>query len=413
MAASPASVTVFQGADQSAGIATAVPIAPAVTVRDAFQNLVPGVSVTFAVASGGGSISGPTTALTSSGGVAIVGGWLLGPNVGANTMTATVNGDNVTGSPVTFTATGVSAFWTRLAPMPTHRMNLAVGVAGGRLYAVGGIPFADPRGGAGAPTGLVQAYDPATDSWATRSPMPTPRVSLGIGVIDGIIYAVGGSNEGPVAAVEAYDPTTDTWTPKAPLPTPRSDLSVAVVSGVLYAIGGARLVPCEPPPGLPYCNEVEVLGTVEAYNPATDTWTRKADMPTPRLMFGAATVNGIVYAVGGQRPGVNSWLSTVEAYDPATDTWIAKAPMPTARFAHGVGAIDGILYVVGGEVPNAGTAVNESYDPATDTWRSEVPMLGWRRAYGAGVLGGRFYAVGGSSYAAVNWRLDLLDVYQP
>lgn len=46
-----------------------------------------GQAVTFAVASGGGSITG-ATASTGSDGIATVGSWTLGTPAGANTMTA-------------------------------------------------------------------------------------------------------------------------------------------------------------------------------------------------------------------------------------------------------------------------------------------------------------------------------------
>ena len=58
-------------------------------------------------------------------------------------------------------------------------------------------------------------------------------------------------------------------------------------------------------------------------------WTTKAPMPTPRTGLAAGVVNGILYAVGGN-DGV-SFLGTVEAYDPATNTWTTKASMPTVR----------------------------------------------------------------------------------
>src|SRR6266446_4755916 len=62
------------------------------------------------------------------------------------------------------------------------------------------------------------------------------------------------------------------------------------------------------------------------------TWMTKTPMPTARNSVGAASINGIVYAVGGQE-GFCGPLSTVEAYDPATDTWTTKAPMPTPRYS--------------------------------------------------------------------------------
>jgi adhesin/invasin len=102
VAATPAAIVIVAGDGQSAAAGSAVPTAPAVKVSDAFGNAVSGFVVTFAVASGGGSISG-AAATTNSSGVATVGSWTLGPTAGLNTLTAT--GPGLTPSSVTFTAT--------------------------------------------------------------------------------------------------------------------------------------------------------------------------------------------------------------------------------------------------------------------------------------------------------------------
>lgn len=103
----PATVAVAQGAGQTAPAGTSVPIRPAVIVRDAGGTAVANVPVTFAVASGGGSVSGGSTS-TGADGTARVGAWTLGGQLGTNTLTATVGADGVSGNPVTFTATGVT-----------------------------------------------------------------------------------------------------------------------------------------------------------------------------------------------------------------------------------------------------------------------------------------------------------------
>ncbi|HEY0997590.1 MAG TPA: Ig-like domain-containing protein, partial [Gemmatimonadaceae bacterium] len=102
-AGAPASMAKHAGDAQSATAGTAVPVAPAVKVLDAFGNRVPGAVVTFAVASGGGSITGGSTT-TDANGVATVGSWTLGGVPGANTLTATSGTLNAT-----FTATGLAA----------------------------------------------------------------------------------------------------------------------------------------------------------------------------------------------------------------------------------------------------------------------------------------------------------------
>jgi adhesin/invasin len=82
-----ASMVVEAGDGQSAIVGTAVATPPSVKVTDASSNPVAGVQVTFAVTSGGGSLTG-ATATTNAQGLATVGSWTLGPAVGENTLTA-------------------------------------------------------------------------------------------------------------------------------------------------------------------------------------------------------------------------------------------------------------------------------------------------------------------------------------
>src|SRR5439155_526290 len=103
----------------------------------------------------------------------------------------------------------------------------------------------------------------------------------------------------PLATVEAYDPASNTWTTKASMPTARGGLGVAVVNGVLYAVGGE--------------DGASLLATVEAYDPTSNTWTTKASMPTARVWLGVAASAGILYAVGGYN---GSFLATNEAFTP-------------------------------------------------------------------------------------------------
>lgn len=114
----PASVELVAGDAQSATIGTAVPIAPSVVVKTANGVPVPGTTVTFAITSGGGALTG-ATAVTNASGVATVGSWTLGLTIGAQLMTATVSGL----TPRAFTATGTAV------PLPATQ--LAVATAGG------------------------------------------------------------------------------------------------------------------------------------------------------------------------------------------------------------------------------------------------------------------------------------------
>src|SRR5205823_5132301 len=96
-------IAINGGNDQTVPAGTAVPVPPSVIVRDAHGNPVAGVSGTFAVAPGNGTITGASQT-TKASGVATVTSWTLGTTVGTNTLRATSQGLN--GSPVIFTATG-------------------------------------------------------------------------------------------------------------------------------------------------------------------------------------------------------------------------------------------------------------------------------------------------------------------
>ncbi|GAI92263.1 unnamed protein product, partial [marine sediment metagenome] len=107
----------------------------------------------------------------------------------------------------------------------------------------------------------------------------------------------------------------------------------------IYAIGGHI--------GLP--PNLTCVGTVEEYDPVTDTWTTKSPMSTPRMYFAACADNGKIYVIGGESTNFNETLSTIEEYDPATDTWTMKATMPTERGDFAACADYGKIYVIGGQ----------------------------------------------------------------
>jgi adhesin/invasin len=152
--AAPGSMEAAAGGDQSAMVATAVAVAPAVLVRDQQGNPLAGIPVTFAVTGGGGSVS-QAVPVTGADGVATLGGWTLGPQAGANTVAATISGLQVSGSPVTFMATG----------MPS-----AVDAA---KSSVSAVPAAVPASGGSSPSTITVTARDALDN-----PIPGLAVTL-------------------------------------------------------------------------------------------------------------------------------------------------------------------------------------------------------------------------------------------
>lgn len=230
--------------------------------------------------------------------------------------------------------------WSSKASMPTARTHpKAVQADNGKIYVVGG------RLGGYDFSSIVEVYDPATDSWSSAANMPTARIQMGIAVVNGKIFVIGGENETQTLnIVEEYDPSTNTWRSRASMPTARTHLvAVTGSNGKIYVIGGCKSLL---PPNTIYCNSVS--DDVEEYDPLTDSWTVRAKMPTPRYWLAAAAYgNGKIYAIGGYN-GYQR-LSTVEEYDPATDAWQSQTSLPTPRFGFSaVTATNGRIYTVGG-----------------------------------------------------------------
>ena len=84
--------------------------------------------------------------------------------------------------------------------------------------------------------------------------------------------------------VEQYDPSSDTWTPTTSMIEHRSSVGVGVLDSFLYALGGY--------------NGQTTVNTVERYNPRTQEWNMITEMNTVRSMLGVASLNGQLYAVG-------------------------------------------------------------------------------------------------------------------
>ena len=158
--------------------------------------------------------------------------------------------------------------------------------------------------------------------------MSTRRSSVGVGVLGGLIYAVGGydgNSRQCLASVEVYCPDQDQWKRVADMSARRSGAGVGVLQGLLYAVGGH--------------DGPLVRKSVECYNPDRDEWTCVSEMSFCRRNAGVITHNGLLYVVGGDDGSSN--LQSVEFYNPKTDVWtIVPATMSLGRSYTGVCVID-------------------------------------------------------------------------
>ncbi|GBP07569.1 Influenza virus NS1A-binding protein homolog [Eumeta japonica] len=168
------------------------------------------------------------------------------------------------------------------------------------------------------------------------APMSVPRRALGVAVMRGRIYAVGGGNgdDDELASGEVYDPRTDTWTPIAPMRTARYGLVLAALNDKLYAFGGVN------------------QSSIEAYDPEADEWAVVGEMPEQRWAMSVVTYDGAVYVVGGQTSAA-SLANDVLRYTPERAEWRRLRPLLPGgdggrTYGAGVAVHGRSLYVVGG-----------------------------------------------------------------
>ena len=85
---------------------------------------------------------------------------------------------------------------------------------------------------------FLQVYDPKTNEWRYIAPMSTRRSSVGVGVLGGLLYAVGGydgASRHCLSSVECYNPVTKEWGLVCEMSTRRSGAGVGV-SKLYYII---------------------------------------------------------------------------------------------------------------------------------------------------------------------------------
>lgn len=203
------------------------------------------------------------------------------------------------------------------------------------------------------PADNIWLYHMPTDKWMQGPEIPERRRRGGAGLVlyQDKFYVVGGNTIGHdggfVNWFDEYDPKTNTWTELNNASQARDHFHAAVIDHILYVVGGRRS-------GGDGGVFAPLISIVDTYDFKTRTWsTLKQDLPTPRAAPGVAVFNNELFVMGGEGEKRGPAYKMVEAYDPATKKWTRKADMTYPR--HGTQAIlsgKGI-YIAGGS-PNRG-----------------------------------------------------------
>lgn len=245
---------------------------------------------------------------------------------------------------------------------------------------------------------LLPAAAAAEPSWRQLAEAPNPRQEVTYVALGSAAYLTAGNDR----SQDRYDLLTDSWQPVAPLPAAFEGLDhvggVAIGDTIVYAGG---LVRWEYP--------FPVAGPVAIYDPATNSFSEGAEMPSPRAAGGVAAWHGLLIYAGGLGP-VGS-VARVDAYDPTDDSWTQLQDLPRARDHFQLVVADGSLYAIGGRATSEGShgiriedleAVDRLVLPANPadlpsaTWSAHVTDLPTPRGgLGVTAVGDCVYAIGG------------------
>jgi len=280
--------------------------------------------------------------------------------------------------------------WIEQPRMPIPAAEMGVIECNGKLHVVGGYARQNVN------SGFHQVFDPVSREWSFKAPIPFHCNHLSLATIGNRIYSFGGfieQNRCPHSKCFVYDADEDVWEPLPNLLRPRGAISAIALDGEIHLLGG---------------RDVRSLDWHEVFDPMTRKYKIREGMrgstPTQpfagqRCHMGVAVVDGKIHAIGGRKDSYDFNTSLHSVYDPASDAWSFRAPLPTPRSGLCCGYVSGKIVVMGGEAPGVVYEANEGYSPETDRWEVLAPMPVPRHGlHGAtvAVIGDMVYVPGGA-----------------
>lgn len=316
-------------------------------------------------------------------------------------------GSSPTDAPTTAPATS-GATSTSAADVTATTLPSADGGRSGAVEAWTGTEYL-VWGGAGGGDGTGRAdgwrFDPATGATHDIPLAPiAPRdeaagawtgteliVCCGLPVGQGLAY--------DTASAAAYDPRTNTWRTLADPPPQTSGYTLgAVWTGTeLFVVSAVQ------------DDRYAITGLLlNAYDPATDTWTRRAD-PRGGDRFGHLVWSGsqlIVWTTGYTAP---PFTDRGQLYDPGTDTWTDLPPLPEDHRPTAASAVwaGDQLVVWGNDKIDDTATVGYRWRPGDRTWRSMAPAPIAPVSWGEATPGSQNLAYDGPSN-----RVIVVSIYQ-
>ena len=193
--------------------------------------------------------------------------------------------------------------------------------------------------------------------WEEVTPINEKRHSMGAALFNGCMVVAGGWHGlGDMATTEYCNNPSGKWQMGPSLNKARCENALVTCGDSLFALGGLW---------------GPTLSSVERLRSLDGEWENVAPMLTPRRRFAAVSLNGYVYAIGGQTEvlRLKSIQNTVERFDLRSNEWRYVCKMKHKRRFFSACVLQEKIFVIGGE-DDQGRVVQEIeiYDPKKDEW---------------------------------------------
>lgn len=231
-------------------------------------------------------------------------------------------------------------------------------------------------------------------TWMQKSPIPGIASGVYSGcsfTINNLIYVAGGCTSGLDSNYQnlwEYDPSSDVWTQRADMPVGGTYGSSAfTINNVGYVFTGwHRTGP----------SSTVAISFNYKYDPSINAWDSVAAFPNLRYTAVAFELNGKGYLGTGYAPLSNDWWE----YDATADSWTQKANLPgNARQAGNGFSLGGYGYVCMGGYFQQNNSDMWQYDATANSWLQKANYPDTARSSASTfVLDGKAYLMGGSNW---------------
>ena len=156
----------------------------------------------------------------------------------------------------------------------------------------------------------AEMYEIDTNAWKNLQPLSSSGDGYALAVCRNCLYAIGGFTSIALQSIAKLHDLEGTWETAQPMNVPRNRLAAVSLDGEIYAIGGNSQGQ----------TGIGVTKTVEKFVPEQNKWSYISDMNTARWDHAACVLGGKIYVVGGKDADGN-YVTTIECYDRTMDSW--------------------------------------------------------------------------------------------